>query len=211
MKKLISLFLVLVMLLTVVGCNKTDGDAAKGGDENTTDTSAKDTPAEVDYVKAGPWKQTVREGDFIITLSADNVVYETDKLDENSPFYYKVTVEYTGDRDGVGIAYGAIAYAYMTDDKGVYVNENVMGYSTADIVNYRIIEKEKPYVWEYTGDLDYKNMTMTKKGEYVVNVHVEFSTDEKYFKSGQSGFDWYYVPDGGRDYKVTMTMPIVLK
>lgn len=206
MKRFLALMLALaVCLACFASCGTTD--------KNTQPEQNHENPQGEDGPTYGSGSKTVKEGDFEITLSADNTVFSLKDIENGNitSFDYKVKIKYVGD-DTFVLARRASFASY-----DVFGTDGSAPFGSTDSINiFTNVQIQPGFETEETFTGSYYLSQMDEANEYVVRCSVYFSTLAEHFSEQyQNGEQTCHPSDEqlkqpGKDYRISVEMPLTI-
>ena len=118
----------------------------------------------------GPVSASATQGDFKITFTSAQSVYDADSLDPEAPLDLEVRVDYLGREEEVDISHGAFignVYLYNAED-------TVPTFPTEGYATYSTLRSGQPTIETHTGAMEYEHMGGLPAGKYTAEAYVSF-------------------------------------
>lgn len=137
---------------------------------------------------SGPVCATAEQGDFRVTFTSAQSVYDSADLDPDKPLHFETRVDYLGGEIGVWISHGAwLGRVELYTAEGERIIDRYDGfvgtpsYLTQDYLRWSGAVIEKSY-----GRTEYHLVGPLDPGKYVAKVQVEFSYAQSQDERGES-------------------------
>ena len=139
-----------------------------------------------------PLSTSIQTGEDIkITLSANRTVYKASGINADNLFDYKITIEYTGDEEGITIYHSSsIGCFNMIDENDVPIVEAAVH---SDLTT-TVLKKNEPIIVEWNGKFEYEQENNFTNGIYTIEAFIPLRTTEN-----------------GNDSKYILELPLIIE
>lgn len=129
--------------------------------------------------------------DIKITLSANQTVYKASEINADNLFDYKITIEYTGDEEGITIYHSSSIGCFTMIDKNDVPLVEAAVHSDSMTT---ILKKNEPIIVEWDGNSEYEQENNFTKGIYTIEAFIPLNTTEN-----------------GKDSKYILELPLIIE